>query len=70
MTGTQVGLFNVSMLVNNEFGRSLQSSSMFYATPDEKLYNYQAYPSNLINNIQFLVINFDCVLYFLFKSDK
>lgn len=39
----EVSYFNASMLVSNEFGRSLVSSSSFYVSPDDSLYNFQTY---------------------------
>ncbi len=39
----EIGYFTVSMLVNNEFGRSKTSSKLLFVSPDQKLYNFQTY---------------------------
>ena len=39
----EVNYFNSSMLVNNDFGRSITSSNLFYVSPDQNLYNFQTY---------------------------
>ena len=38
-----VGYFNATIMVNNEFGRSLASSSLFHVTSAQNLYNYMTY---------------------------
>ena len=47
LDNSEVGIFNTTMLVSENYGRSLASPSIFYATPDEKLYNYQSYAGNI-----------------------
>ncbi|CAF3637436.1 unnamed protein product [Rotaria sp. Silwood1] len=39
----EVGLFNVSMLITNEYGRSLTSSNLYRVSADENLYTFQSY---------------------------
>ncbi|CAF2963963.1 unnamed protein product [Rotaria sp. Silwood2] len=48
----EVGLFNISMLVTNEYGRSLTSSNLYRVSADENLYTFQSYAiiSNVIPN--------------------
>ena len=41
----KTGVFNVSMLVTNEYGRSLVSANLYRVSADEKLYNFQSYAS-------------------------
>ncbi|CAF4332870.1 unnamed protein product, partial [Adineta steineri] len=41
--GTEVGLFNVSMLVTNEFGRALVDPSLYRVSADETFYTFQSY---------------------------
>lgn len=43
LENTEVGVFNSSLLVSSQYGRSLTSSSSYFVTPDEKIYNYQSY---------------------------
>jgi hypothetical protein len=43
LIATQVDKFNVTMLVSNEFGRSLTSANQFLVSSDEVLYNFQTY---------------------------
>ncbi len=39
----EIGLYNASILVNGEFGRSVTSSNMFLISADDKPYNYLSY---------------------------
>lgn len=39
----EINYFNASMLVSNEYGRSLVSSTAFYVSPEDTLYNFQTY---------------------------
>jgi len=41
--GTEVGVFNVSMLISNEYGRALVSPSLYRVSATETLYNIQSY---------------------------
>jgi hypothetical protein len=43
---SEVGIYNASILVNGEFGRSLTSNTAYYITPDEKPYNFLSYARN------------------------
>ena len=43
LSKAEVGIFNATVLVDGEFGRSLASTSTFYIAPDEKIYNYLSY---------------------------
>ncbi|CAF3592631.1 unnamed protein product [Rotaria sordida] len=48
----EVGLFNISMIVTNEYGRSLTSSNLYRVSADENLYTFQSYAviSNVMPN--------------------
>ncbi|CAF3402120.1 unnamed protein product [Rotaria sp. Silwood1] len=39
----EVGLFNISMIVTNQYGRSLTSSNLYRVSADENLYTFQSY---------------------------
>ncbi|CAF1092534.1 unnamed protein product, partial [Didymodactylos carnosus] len=41
--GSEVGLFNLSMLVSNQYGRTLANSNLFQVSGSEQLYNFQSY---------------------------
>lgn len=41
--GTEIGLFNVSMLVTNQYGRSLVRPNLYRVSADENLYTFQSY---------------------------
>ncbi|CAF3664415.1 unnamed protein product [Rotaria sordida] len=41
--GTEVGIFNVSMLVTNEYGRSLVNSNLYRVSATGDLYTFQSY---------------------------
>lgn len=46
--GTEVGVFNVSMLVTNEFGRAWVYPNLFRVSANEDLYNIQSYAGEFI----------------------
>jgi hypothetical protein len=39
----EIGVFNVSMLVSEQYGRSLTAPENFFVTPNEMLYNVENY---------------------------
>ncbi|CAF1300760.1 unnamed protein product, partial [Adineta ricciae] len=41
--GTEVGLFNISMLITNQYGRSSVNSNLYRVSSNEALYNFQSY---------------------------
>jgi hypothetical protein len=41
-----VGPLNASILVDSQYGRSLTASNLFYVTPNEDIYNFEAYARN------------------------
>ena len=41
----EISYFNVSMLVSNQYGRSVVSPSAFLVSPDDSLYNFQTFAS-------------------------
>ena len=41
--GTEVNVYNFSMLINEQFGRSKMPPSTYLVSPDEKIYNFQTY---------------------------
>lgn len=49
LTKAEVGYFNASILVNNQFGRSLANKNLFYVSPDDNLFNYQTYAGKKTN---------------------
>ncbi|CAF3954248.1 unnamed protein product [Rotaria sp. Silwood2] len=47
--GTEVGIFNLSMLVTNEYGRSLVNSNLYRVSATGDLYTFQSYA--VISNV-------------------
>lgn len=43
--GAEVNYYNVSMLVDQNYGRSLTSANDFLISADETIYNFMTYPS-------------------------
>lgn len=43
LEGNEVNLYNATVLVSEEFGRSLASPSIFYISADEEIYNFESY---------------------------
>lgn len=43
VTKPEINYFNASILVNNQYGRSLVSPNKFYVSPNDNLYNFQTY---------------------------
>jgi len=41
--GNEVGIFNVSMIITNEYGRSAVRSDLYRVSPTSQLYNFQTY---------------------------
>ncbi len=39
----KIGVFNVSMLVTNQYGRSLVSPNLYRVSANENLYTFQSY---------------------------
>lgn len=39
----EIGYFKTSLIVSNEYGRSYQSPSIAYVSPDSNVYNYQSF---------------------------
>ena len=39
----EVNSFNATILVNNGYGRSLQSPALFLVSADDSLFNFQTY---------------------------
>ena len=50
LENSEVGVFNTTLLVSEEYGRSVAASAMYFVTPDEKIYNYQSFAGKLKNN--------------------
>ncbi|CAF0710276.1 unnamed protein product [Brachionus calyciflorus] len=44
LEGSEINVFNASMLVSEQYGRSLTSRDAFFVSPDERIYNFQSYP--------------------------
>ena len=43
LDNSEVSVFNTTLLISEEYGRSLASASLYYVTSDEKIYNFQSY---------------------------
>jgi hypothetical protein len=43
LVNTVVGPLNATLLVDSQYGRSLAAPNLYYVTPDEQIYNYEAY---------------------------
>ena len=43
LKGQTIGLFNGTMIVSEDFGRSYSDPSAFLVTPDEEIYNFQTF---------------------------
>lgn len=56
LKGSQVGVFNASLLVSEDNGRSLSISTAFFVTPNEIIYNFQSYAGIFDINIRMLDI--------------
>ena len=66
-----VGPLNATLLVDSQYGRSLAAPNLYYVTPDEQIYNYEAYARKF--SLFFTIIEFknfyeiECVI-FIFKE--
>lgn len=38
-----VGPLNATILIDSQYGRSVSASNIYYVTPDEQIYNFEAY---------------------------
>ncbi len=61
----EVGYHRASMLVSNEFGRALTSKSLAYISPDQHIYNFQAYAGKVFFKLHISVLVFQKKNYFL-----
>ncbi|CAF0814130.1 unnamed protein product, partial [Brachionus calyciflorus] len=52
LEGHEVNLFNATVLVSEEFGRSQSPPSLFYISPNDKIYNFMTYSEINGINIQ------------------
>ena len=43
LVNTVVGPLNATLLVDSQNGRSQAARSLYYVTPNEQIYNYEAY---------------------------
>ncbi|RMZ96657.1 Fibrocystin-L [Brachionus plicatilis] len=43
LEGHEVNVYNATVLVSEEYGRSLTSPTIFYITADEQIYNFESY---------------------------
>ena len=46
LQGSTVGIFNGSLIVSQDNGRSISDPKTFLVTPDELIYNFQTYAGN------------------------
>lgn len=51
LEGHEINVYNATVLVSEEYGRSLASSSIFYVSADEQIYNFESYAQ--INQINY-----------------
>ncbi len=67
---SEVGIYNASILINGEFGRSLTSNTAYYITPDEKPYNFLSYARNFSKNkLKILIrINIFIIFYYILRN--
>ena len=69
MDNSEVNAFNTSVLVQEEYGRSVALPSIYYVTPDEQIYNFQSYARNYnFLNLKHNFLNF--LLYDIFIKKK
>ena len=64
LDSTEINVYNTSMLVSEEYGRSQTSRSAYLITPDEKIYNFQTYPGFILH----LYLKYNFIWNFLFKK--
>jgi hypothetical protein len=48
----EINYFNASIIISNQYGRSLVSSNKFYVSPNDNLYNFQTYARKLSLNFK------------------
>ena len=69
-----VGPLNATILVDSQYGRSKAASNLFYVTPDEQIYNFEAYARiYLIRNslkISFNFIKLYSFFCFFFRNNE
>ena len=54
----EINYYNASMLVNTQFGRSLNNPDILFVSPNDNLYNFQTYAGTIKLNWKFyLTIN-------------
>jgi hypothetical protein len=46
LQGSTIGIFNGSLIVSQDNGRSISDPKTFLVTPDELIYNFQTYAGN------------------------
>ena len=61
LVNTVVGPLNATILVDSQYGRSQAARSLYYVTPDEQIYNYEAYARKYLN---FLIFEFNFNVFF------
>ena len=60
LANTVVGPLNATLLIDSQYGRSLTAPNLFYVTPNEQIYNYEAYARE-----HFFIINRQNIGYIL-----
>ena len=45
LVNSVVGPLNTTILVDSQYGRSLTARNLYYVTPNEQIYTYEAYAS-------------------------
>ena len=43
----EINYYNASMLVNTQFGRSLNNPDILFVSPNDNLYNFQTYAGTI-----------------------
>ena len=58
LVNTFVGPLNATILVDSQYGRSQAARSLYYVTPTEQIYNYEAYARKYLKFFLFLNLIF------------
>lgn len=46
LTTSEINYYNATMLVSEDYGRSVMDPSQIFVSATERLYNFMTYPSN------------------------
>ena len=56
LAGAEINYYNATILVDQNYGRSLIDPSQVFVSAKEGLYNFMTYPSNSIFYIYYIII--------------